>query len=434
MSAHTDHKARTLWLSGVLHGFTHLYQIALAPLYLLIERGLKLQSVEQATLLVTVMGLAYFIPSYPMGVLADRCSRKKLMAIGLALNGLGYVCLGLSPNYPCALASVALSGFGGSFYHPAATALVARIYPTRTGWALGMVAIGASAGFFFSPIYSGWRGDVTNNWRYPVVELGALGIIFSAIFYWLAEEEPGGPVARVAKKAKDKLFPTSALWIFFVLMALAFSMRDFTGSAMVSLGSLFLQNAHGFNPRATGLILSGVFLASAVSNPVFGHLSDGGRTRWAISLLLVALTVVAVFPHVPKDWMFLALSAYGFFFMASYPVVEAALMESVPDAVRGRVFGLFITFGGLIGNLSHWLVGGFVKNLGARASDPSAYYTIYVVLAGLIVVSLLGLPCMRAIRKREGLDRAAHAQSGIQTDLHTPHPTLSPLRGEGNEP
>jgi MFS family permease len=197
------------------------------------------------------------------------------------------------------------------------------------------------------------------------------------------------------------------LWIFFVLMALAFSMRDFTGSAMVSLGSLFMQNAHGFNPRTTGLILSGVFLASAVSNPVFGHLSDGGRTRWAIWLLLAALTVVAVFPHVPKDWMFLALSAYGFFFMASYPVVEAALMESVPDAVRGRVFGLFITFGGLIGNLSHWLVGGFVKNLGARASDPSAYYTIYVVLAGLIVVSLLGLPCMRAIRKREGLEHAA---------------------------
>src|SRR5580698_8155143 len=168
MSAHKDHKVRTLWLAGVLHGFTHLYQIALVPLYLLIQRGFKLDGVEEATLLVTVMGIAYFAPSYPIGALADRCSRKKLLAIGLALNGLGFVCLGLSPNYGCALASVALAGFGGSFYHPAATALVARVYPTRTGWALGMVALGASVGFFVSPIYAGWRAEMTGNWRYPV--------------------------------------------------------------------------------------------------------------------------------------------------------------------------------------------------------------------------------------------------------------------------
>ena len=105
--------------------------------------------------------------------------------------------------------------------------------------------------------------------------------------------------------------------------------------------------------------------------------------------------------------MFVALGAYGFFFMASYPVTEAALMESVPDAVRGRVFGLFITFGGLIGNLSHWLIGAYVKNLGVRANEPTAYYAAYAVLAGAILVSLLGLPCMRAIRKREGLEHAS---------------------------
>jgi len=119
------------------------------------------------------------------------------------------------------------------------------------------------------------------------------------------------------------------------------------------------------------------------------------------------MVMVAVFPHVPKAWMFVTLSAYGFFFLASYPVLEAALMESVPDAVRGRVFGLFITFGGLIGNISHWAVGDFVKNLGPQASSPAAYYSTYEILAGLILLSLLGLPCLRAIRKREGMEHAA---------------------------
>jgi MFS family permease len=67
---------------------------------------------------------------------------------------------------------------------------------------------------------------------------------------------------------------------------------------------------------------------------------------------------------VPKAWAIPTLLLYGFFFMASYPMVEAMLMESVPDAVRGRVFGLFITIGGLLGNLSHWIAGDAVKRLG----------------------------------------------------------------------
>ena len=65
----------------------------------LIQQDFKLRSVEQATLLVTVLGVAYFLPSYPLGVLADRLSRKKLLAVGLGINALGFVALALAPNY-----------------------------------------------------------------------------------------------------------------------------------------------------------------------------------------------------------------------------------------------------------------------------------------------------------------------------------------------
>src|SRR5690242_9984635 len=112
MDSERDHKIRALWLSGVLHAFTHIYHVALLPLYLLIQSDFKLTSPGQATLLVTVMMAGYFIPSYPMGMLADRISRKKLLGYGLAINGLGFVGLALSPNYPCALASMILAGFG----------------------------------------------------------------------------------------------------------------------------------------------------------------------------------------------------------------------------------------------------------------------------------------------------------------------------------
>ena len=111
----------------------------------------------------------------------------------------------------------------------------------------------------------------------------------------------------------------------------------------------------------------------------------------------------------PRAWSIPAFLLYGFFFLASYPTVEAALMESVPDAVRGRVFGLFITVGGFIGNLSHWLVGEAVRRMGDAAHEPARYFTIYAVLGVMILISLAGLPCLHAIRKREHLERAGHA-------------------------
>src|SRR5438046_3485405 len=106
----SNHKVRTLWLCGALHAFTHIYHVALMPLYLLIQRDLKLASVEQATLLLTLMMLAYFLPSYAMGALADRLSRKKLLAAGLAMNGLGYIGLAFAPNYACSVICVLIAG------------------------------------------------------------------------------------------------------------------------------------------------------------------------------------------------------------------------------------------------------------------------------------------------------------------------------------
>ncbi len=85
-----EHKTRTLWLAGALHAFTHVYQVALMPLYLLIQKDLKLESVSQATLLVTVMMAGYFAPAYFMGVAADRFSRKNLLGWGLVINSAGF--------------------------------------------------------------------------------------------------------------------------------------------------------------------------------------------------------------------------------------------------------------------------------------------------------------------------------------------------------
>ncbi len=409
----TKHKTRTLWLVGLLHGFTHVYHVALMPLYLLMQRDFGFASVGQATSLVTVLMLAYFVPSYGLGVLADRLNRRKLLGWGLAINGLGFVSLAFAPNYGSAVASAIVAGIGGSFYHPAATAMLARLFPVNTGRALGLAGIGASVGFFCGPLYAGWRAGALEAargaaaWRVPVMELGVAGIVAAALFAWLAEDERSTSPEPSKPDTPVKMFPTGALWLWFLAAALMFSLRDFAAGSMCSLSSLFLQKAHGYDTGLAGFALSWIFPAGVISNPLFGHLSDRGRIRWITGVLLVAAGIVIAFPHLPVVGLIPALFAYGFFFNANFPMVEAELMQSVPDAVRGRVFGLFMTIGGFFGNLSHWVVGDAVKRLGDAAQSPASYTGFYLAVAGLMTVALLGLPCLRAIRRREHLEPSA---------------------------
>ncbi len=398
------HRTRTLALAAVLHAFTHIYQVALMPLYLPIVADLKLAGEGQATLLVTVMLVAYFAPAYPVGVLADKFSRKKLLGLGLLINALGFIGLAFAPNYPAALACVALSGFGGSFFHPAATSLVAKLYPVGTGRALGLLGVGASFGFFVGPLYSGWRAEMTGNWRAPVLELGVLGVVMAGVFAWMASEtQPANDTTASANGPSPsvKLFPNAMVLIVFMAAAFAFGVRDFAGHGMASLGSLFLQKAHRFSVKEVGAALGGMYLLSAFSNPLFGHLSDRGRIRWTCAVLIVAAVIIGIYPHLPRGGLVPAFLVYGFFLMASYPMVEAALMVSVPDAVRGRVFGFFITIGGMVGNLSHALAGRWVQGLGERAHETASYFNVYAGLSCLMLFSLLGLACLHALRRVE---------------------------------
>lgn len=239
------------------------------------------------------------------------------------------------------------------------------------------------------------------GWRAPVVELGILGLVVAAAFMWLAHDHPTREFQDDINRTKEKLFATPALWILFLSAAFFFCLRDFSGMGVASLGSLFLQRAHGMDAKQTGIALSCIYLASLVSNPIFGSLSDRGRIKLTAVVICIAASTVLIFPRLNSHWLAPMLAAYGFFFMASYPIVEAALMESVHDSVRGRVFGLFITIGGLLGNISHWFVGRWVEMLGNGASNVANYFRIYAILAGTLLLSLIGLAFLHGIRRRD---------------------------------
>jgi predicted MFS family arabinose efflux permease len=395
----TDHSRRlaTLWLVTVLHAFTHIYTIALVPLYLAIRRDLHLMSDSQATLLVTIQSLVYCGASLPLGILADKLSRKRLLWIGLFLNALAFGALAFAPGYHWTLLAVALAGLFGSFYHPPATALIVSLFPDRPGWALGRAGIGAALGFFVGPLYAGWRAE-TAGWRQPCLELAIAGAVVAVLFALFAHEPHDAPHRLV----RDDAHRTRRQWRLLLgvgVVAVAFGFRDFAGAGMVTFSSLFLQRAHGFGANSTGLFIGLWSLVGVLSNPLVGSMSDKRRTPAIIAILACAAISASAIPWLPRAWVWLGLVVYGFFILASFPVVEAALMEGVHDSLRGRTFGMFITVAGVIASLAHWAMGRAADSLHQRATEPLAYTGWFAMLGVLLVLGLSGIPALRWSRK-----------------------------------
>jgi hypothetical protein len=65
----------------------------------------------------------------------------------------------------------------------------------------------------------------------------------------------------------------------------------------------------------------------------------------------------------------------------------------------------------MVGNLSHGIVGHAVEGFGAAAGRAESYHGLFGTLALLCLLSLAGLPCLHAIRKREHLDSDAVVRS-----------------------
>ena len=52
----------------------------------------------------------------------------------------------------------------------------------------------------------------------------------------------------------------------------------------------------------------------------------------------------------------------------------------------------------------HWIVGERVKHMGEAARSAPSYFSTYYGLAALVLLTLGGLPCLKAIRKHEHLE------------------------------
>lgn len=413
----------TLALITLLHMFTHGYGTILVPLYLPMRDDLHLSGVGAVSLIVTVYTLVYCLCSVLAGMLADHGNRKLLLGVGLIVNAAAILLMGLTRRYEVLVMLGVLAGLAGTLFHPSANALSTAHYPKSPGMAIGILSIGAAIGFFAGPRYAGWRAQ-TAGWQAPLVEAGIVGIVFGFLFLFVAQEarrsasrdpkrissDPSSNGDTIAEPALAKPVKTPlgrALRWRMVGVAVTIGARDFAGLASLTLTSIYLQKAHNYSVAKAGLVVGSMMLVAIVANPIAVYLSPGKRRLWTLlGVLLGGAAIIVTIPFVSTTYVLPVLCVFQACHLGSYAVAEAAMLERVSPAVRGRVIGIFITIAGTLASFAPWLMGAWTDAMKDRAYVASAYALPFGVLALLFVYASLSILFIRRLGETPAQGRA----------------------------
>jgi MFS family permease len=378
------------------HAIDH-YVMLIFPTVVIGLESIYDRSYGELIALGTASFVAFGLFSLPAGWLADRWSRRNMMAVfylgcGLALAGAAF-----APNLiALGVALFALGAFA-AIYHPVGTAMVveAAAFRGRTlafngvcGNLGAALAAGVTAGLIAT---LGWRGA----FLLPAAICWVTGAMF---LYFVPDDRHRSAGRATAPDVALGAWVGAAIFVLFVVIALTAGLVFNTIS--VALPKI-VDERLGANISlvAVGGLATAVFLCGALAQLAVGRLVE----RFPPHLLFAA---IAALQFIAVLWV---ANAKGPMLMAALAVAMAAIYGQVTvndlviarytaDAWRGRVYAVryFLTF--LISGAAVSMIallysrGGFDLVLGVTALVALGF----VVATALIAVLVNGVESKRA--------------------------------------
>src|ERR1700678_3399133 len=269
--------------------------------------------VVQITFSVLVVLQTLFSPA--QGWLVDRFGPKALIAVGAALTGLGWMLSATVDNAWMLFLTYGLfCGVGTGIVYVGVVGLMARWFPDRRGFAIGVVAAGYGMGAMLTtfPISS------------MLASSGAPGtlVVFALLLGGVREPPPEEVPAPAASPARGEdvapahMLKTPIFWLMFVMMTMMS-----TGGLMVT--SNFANFARDFGVAdvlvlglaALPFALTVDRLLNGFTRPFFGWLSDriGRENTMGLAFGLEGLAILLLLLFSGAAPAFVVLSGLVFF-------------------------------------------------------------------------------------------------------------------------
>jgi MFS family permease len=369
----------------------------------------------------TVMGLLsglafsmfYTVAGLPIARLADRGSRRSVVAAGIALWSLMTAACGLVTT----AGHLALARFGVGIGEAAGTppshSLISDYFPPeRRATALAIYGMGIYFGVMFGFLAGGWIRDAF-DWRTAFLVCGVPGIPLALLLLATVREPPRGAaegrvVAAAApsqREALRTLFGRRA----FVLLTLAACCQAVSGYAVLTWGPAFLGRVHQLSGRAIGTsfgLIAGV--GGALGIIAGGALADRLARRdprfhaWlpaAVSLLAFPFAV----PFYLASDLRTCLSSFAGFYLINNMYVGSlwSLAQGlVPVRVRALSSATLLTILNLVGQGLGPLFVGFLNDRLAPSLGVGAIRWSLLATAAIgACAAPLFLLCARSLRE-----------------------------------
>jgi len=154
--------------------------------------------------------LFYCVLAIPIGWLADRVNRVRLLSLACAVWSAATVACGLATSYPQLAAARMAVGVGEAGGVPPSYAIVSDYFPSgQRGTALGIYNFGPPIGMALGVAF-GASIAAAYSWRSAFMVLGSVGIV-TALIVWAFVREPvrgGLDVPRGATAEPAAFWPT----------------------------------------------------------------------------------------------------------------------------------------------------------------------------------------------------------------------------------
>jgi len=317
----------------------------------------------QAGALMSVYAATYAIASPLLVAATGRLDRRRLLAIGLALFGLGALAAALAPSFALLLAARALMALGGGLVTPVAASVgVALAGPGRQGRALAIVFGGLTFAQVLGVPAGAWLGYAF-GWAAAFIVVAVLALLGWAA---VALALPAGIVVPVATLASLGAVLRSGR----LMLAISFTAL-FIGALYVCYTFLapLLETLYGLSRDGVTGMLALFGLGAVVGNAMGGRLTDRIGSRRTLVLLCLAQCLLMpaltlpTWPVAAVGALILVWSVFGWSFMVPQQARLAALDPArlpVLFALNASAIYVGATLGSGVG-------GAVLKDLGLHA-------------------------------------------------------------------
>lgn len=369
-----------------------------------IKGAFALTDFELGLLGGAAFSLVYVLAGFPAARLADRATRKSIVAAAISFWSLMTAACGLASGFWTLFLARTGVGVGEGCSGPSSQSLVADFFaPAELAKAMGFLTLGSTVGTAAGLVFGGQLAEAF-GWRWAFILMGLPGLAIGALLYLTVREPrrgrfapPGSDVRQLPLGATVRGLVTNRV---FMGLALGWAVQIMIGYALAFWMAAVMLRQFEISTGAVGLTLGLTFLAGGIPGPILGGylthwlcLRDERWRAWlpgVVSLACVvplgvslASTSLAGF----LGWFGLAYAIY----VASQAGILSGIQAAVDPASRGFAVAIALFFNNLVGQaLGLAVIGALSDALGPGLGPSALALAVFGVclVSGLVALAI----------------------------------------------